>query len=272
MSELTLPMPMPMPSRRAPLTRSLTMTARALRLTLRNPESLITALALPVILMLMFVNLFGGAITTGGKYVDFVVPGVLLVCAGFGAVTTAVTVAQDLTGGIMDRFRSMDVSGAALVTGHVIASLVRNLLSTALVFAAAVAIGFRSHANVSQWLTALAVLALFIFALSWVAAAIGVAAGSVDAANGIGFLISFVAYPSSAFVPISTMPSWLSICPQPTGDRSRRYRPRPAGRRQHRCQRVPRGRVERRPRRCCGAGRRSILLAPVPGVRRLAAN
>ena len=202
---------MPMPSRRAPLTRSLTMTARALRLTLRNPESLITALALPVILMLMFVNLFGGAITTGGKYVDFVVPGVLLVCAGFGAVTTAVTVAQDLTGGIMDRFRSMDVSGAALVTGHVIASLVRNLLSTALVFAAAVAIGFRSHANVSQWLTALAVLALFIFALSWVAAAIGVAAGSVDAANGIGFLISFVAYPSSAFVPISTMPSWLQV-------------------------------------------------------------
>jgi ABC-2 type transport system permease protein len=189
--------------------RSSTMTVRALRLTLRNPESLITALVLPVILMLMFVYLFGGAITTGTKYVDFVVPGVLLVCAGFGAATTAVTVAQDLTGGIMDRFRSMDVSGAALVTGHVIASLVRNLLSTALVFAAALAIGFRSDANVSQWLTALAVLALFIFALSWVAAMIGVAAGSVDAANGLGFLISFVAYPSSAFVPISTMPSWL---------------------------------------------------------------
>jgi ABC-2 type transport system permease protein len=214
MSELTLPMPMPMPvpTRRAPLTRSLTMTARALRLTLRNPESLITALALPVILMVMFVNLFGGAmISTGTKYVDFVVPGVLLVCAGFGTVTTAVTVAQDLTGGIMDRFRSMDVSGAALVAGHVIASLVRSFLSTALVFAVALAIGFRSDATVSQWLTALAILALFIFALSWVAAAIGVAAGSVDAANGLAFLISFLAYPSSAFVPISTMPSWLQV-------------------------------------------------------------
>jgi ABC-2 type transport system permease protein len=185
------------------------MTARALRLTLRNPESLITALALPVILMLMFVYLFGGAITTGTKYVDFVVPGVLLVCAGFGAATTAVTVAQDLTGGVMDRFRSMDVPGAVLVTGHVIASLARNLLSTALVFAAALAIGFRSHANVTQWLAALALLALFMFALSWVAATIGVAADSVDAANGMGFLISFLAYPSSAFVPISTMPSWL---------------------------------------------------------------
>jgi ABC-2 type transport system permease protein len=205
MSKLTLSML----ARSAQLTRTSIMTARALRLTLRNPESLITALALPVILMLMFVYLFGGAIGTGTKYVDFVVPGVLLVCAGFGAATTAVTVAQDLTGGVMDRFRSMDVPGAALVTGHVIASLARNLLSTALVFAVALAIGFRSDANVMQWLAALAILALFVFALSWVAATIGVAAGSVDAANGMGFLISFVAYPSSAFVPISTMPSLL---------------------------------------------------------------
>jgi ABC-2 type transport system permease protein len=205
MSELTWPMP----ARRAPFSSAATMTTRALRLTLRNPESLITALALPVILMLMFVYLFGGAIVTGTKYVDFVVPGVLLVCAGFGTATVAVTVAQDLTGGVMDRFRSMDVPGAALLSGHVIASLARNLLSTALVFAVALAIGFRSHATPGHWLAALAVLALFVFALSWVAATIGVAAGSVDAANGMGFLISFIAYPSSAFVPISTMPAWL---------------------------------------------------------------
>jgi ABC-2 type transport system permease protein len=207
MSELTLAPP----AARLPFADALAMTGRALRLTMRNPESLITALALPVILMLMFVYLFGGAIHTGTTYVDFVVPGVLLVCAGFGAATTAVTVAQDVTGGVMDRFRSMDVSGAALVAGHVVASLVRNLLSTALVFAVALAIGFRSPVGIGPWLGALAVFALFVFALSWVAATIGVAAGSVDAANGLGFLVGFVAYPSSAFVPISTMPSWLQV-------------------------------------------------------------
>ena len=199
------------PVRGAPFVATATMARRALRLTLRNVESLITALGLPVILMLMFVYLFGGAIATGTKYVDFVVPGVLVVCAGFGAATTAVTVAQDLTGGVMDRFRSMDVPGAALVNGQVLASVARNLLSTALVFAVAFAIGFRSPANAARWIVALAVFALFVFALSWVAAMIGVLAGSVDAANGMGFLISFLAYPSSAFVPISTMPSWLQV-------------------------------------------------------------
>ena len=185
------------------------LVTRALRLSLRNIDGLITALVLPVIMMLMFVYLFGGAIATGTRYVDYVVPGVLLVCIGFGSGTTAISVAHDLAGGIIDRFRSMDVRGEALINGHVIASVARNLLSAAVVVAVAFAIGFRPHAGAAGWLGAVGILALFVLALSWLAAAIGIVARSPEAAQGIAFLISFFPYVSSAFVPIHTMPSAL---------------------------------------------------------------
>ncbi len=151
-----------------------TMIGRSLRLSLRSVDGMITALALPIMLMLMFVYLFG-----------------------------------DLTTGVIDRFRSMDVSGAALITGHVVASVARNLVSTALVVAVALAIGFRPSAGVGGWLVAVGVLALFVLALSWLSATIGIIAGSPEAANGFTFFVSFLAYPSSAFVPVDTMPSWL---------------------------------------------------------------
>ena len=186
-----------------------TMTLRALRLSLRNPEAMMTALMLPILLMLMFRYLFGGAIHTGIHYVNYVVPGVLLVCVGFGSATTAVNVAHDLTSGIIDRFRSMDVRGETLINGHVVASVLRNILSSALVLAVAVAIGFRPHGNPLGWLAAIAILALFVLAISWFAAAIGILAHSPDTAQGITFLISFLPYPSSAFVPIHTMPPFL---------------------------------------------------------------
>jgi ABC-2 type transport system permease protein len=182
---------------------------RGLRLSLRNIDGLITALALPVMLMLMFVYLFGGAIDTGSHYVDFVFPGVMLVCVGFGAGSTAVTVAQDMTNGVIDRLRSMDVSARSLINGHVVASVVRNIAASLVVFGVAEAIGFRSHAQPRAWLAAAAILALFVLALSWLAAAIGIVARSAEAANGIMFFVAFLPYPSSAFVPVSTMPRWM---------------------------------------------------------------
>jgi ABC-2 type transport system permease protein len=187
----------------------LTMITRALRLTLRNVDALTTAFALPVLLMLMFVYLFGGAIHTGTHYVDYVVPGVILVCISFGASTTAVSVAHDLTGGIIDRFRSMDVRGETLINGHVVASVARNVLSSTLAIAVAVAVGFRPHGNPANWLAAAGILVLFMVALSWLAAAIGTLVRSPEAAQGTAFLIGFLAYPSSAFVPIHTMPPLL---------------------------------------------------------------
>jgi ABC-2 type transport system permease protein len=191
------------------LTDSLTMAGRSLRLTRRQLDALLTSLMMPILLMLVFVYLFGGAIQTGTKYVTYVVPGVLLLCAGFGSATTAVSVAGDLTGGIIDRFRSMDVSGTAVLGGHVAASAVRNLASTVLVFGVAFLIGFRPQAGPAAWLAAIGVLLAFILAISWLAAAVGVLARSPEAAGGFTFFIMFVPYASSAFVPIETMPSWL---------------------------------------------------------------
>ncbi|HXD66200.1 MAG TPA: ABC transporter permease [Solirubrobacteraceae bacterium] len=194
---------------RSGLTELSTMVIRALRLSLRNVDGLISALALPVMLMVMFVYFFGGAIRVGGRYIDYVVPGVLLVCAGFGAGTTAVTVSTDLAGGIVDRFRSLDVRPRSLLAGHVVASVGRNLTSAALAVGVAFAIGFSPRAGIGYWLAAIGLLALFILALSWLAAAIGVLMRSPEGAQGITFLIAFLPYPSSAFVPIRTMPAWL---------------------------------------------------------------
>jgi ABC-2 type transport system permease protein len=188
---------------------ALTLSGRSLRLSRRNLEALITSLALPVMLMLMFVYLFGGAIRTGGEYVTYVVPGVLLLCAGFGAGLTAVSVSQDMTGGIVDRFRSLDVGGAAVLAGHVAASVIRNTASTVLVLGVALAIGFRPHADALHWLGAAGMLALFVLAISWLAAAVGLLAKTPEGANGFTFLLAFLPYASSAFVPIDTMPSWL---------------------------------------------------------------
>jgi ABC-2 type transport system permease protein len=186
-----------------------TMAGRSLRIARRNVDVLLTSLLLPVMLMLLFVYLFGGAIDTGTRYVTYVVPGVLLLCAGFGASMTAVSVTTDMTGGIIDRFRSMDVGGSSVLAGHVAASVVRNLASTVLVFGVAFLIGFRPSAGLLDWLAAAGVLLLFILAISWLAAAVGLLARSPEAAGGFSFLVMFLPYPSSAFVPIDTMPGWI---------------------------------------------------------------
>ena len=188
---------------------ALIMAGRSLRLSARSPDALLTALLLPVMLMVVFVYLFGGAVRIGTSYVDYVVPGVLLLCAVTGASTTAVTVCQDMTGGIIDRFRSLDVPGTSVLAGHVTASLLRNVISTVLVTAVAFGIGFRPHASVASFAAALGVLLLFVAAVSWLAAAFGLAVSAPEAANGAMFMLMFFCYASSAFVPVSTMPWWL---------------------------------------------------------------
>jgi ABC-2 type transport system permease protein len=188
---------------------SAVMIGRSARLSRRNIEALTTALMLPIILMLMFVYIFGGAINTGSRYVTYIVPGVILLCTGYGSSQTALGVASDMTNGIIDRFRSMDVAGASVITGQVVASAIRNLASTAIVFGVAFLIGFRPTANVTGWLAAIGVLLAFIFAFSWLSAAIGLLAKSPEAAGGFTFLVMFLPYPSSALVPVHTMPGWL---------------------------------------------------------------
>jgi ABC-2 type transport system permease protein len=191
------------------MSNALTMTARSLRLATRSPDALLTALLLPVMLMVVFVYLFGGAVRIGTSYVSYVVPGVLLLCAVIGAASTAVTVCQDMTGGIIDRFRSMDVRGPAILAGHVAASIARNIASTILVFGVACLIGFRPHASLPGWLAAAGLLLAFILAVSWLAAAYGLGVKTPEAANGFMFLVAFLPYASSAFVPVDTMPGWI---------------------------------------------------------------
>lgn len=191
------------------LTAESVFVGRSLTHSLRDGESLLMAIMLPVMLMLLFTFVFGGAIDPSGGYVDYIVPGVILLCAGFGAASTAVYVANDMKSGIIDRFRTMPLRAGAVLTGHVIASLARNLLATAVVIAVALAIGFRPTANLAEWIGAAALIALYILAITYLFAAIGLAAGSPEAASGYGFVILFVPYLSSAFVPVETLPSWL---------------------------------------------------------------
>jgi ABC-2 type transport system permease protein len=191
------------------MSEALILTGRCLRLSRRQVDALLTSLLLPVLLMVMFVELFGGAIETGTRYVSYVVPGVLLLCAGFSSGLTAVAVCQDVSGGCVDRLRSMNVRGVSLLAGHVAASVVRNLASGLLVLAVALALGFRPHAGAAQWLQAGGLLVAFILAVSWLSAATGLLARSPEAANGLTFVIMFLPYASSAFVPVHTMPGWL---------------------------------------------------------------
>jgi ABC-2 type transport system permease protein len=188
---------------------AITLSARSTRLSWRNLDALITAVMLPVVILVLFVYLFGGAIDTGAAYVDYVAPSVILLCACIGASSTAVSVTLDLTNGVVDRFRAMDVPGVALLSGHVAASVARNAISTLLVFAVAYLIGFRPDAGPLAWLGVVGVLGLFVLAVSWLAAALGLLVRSPEAANGIAVFLMFLPYPSSAFVPIETMPTWL---------------------------------------------------------------
>jgi ABC-2 type transport system permease protein len=191
------------------MTDSITFIGRSLRHSVRSIDALITAIMLPVAIMLMFVYVFGGAIDVGGHYVDYVVPGIIVLCAGFGSAGTAVAVALDMTTGVVDRFRTLPISAAAVLTGHVTASVVRNVASTLLVLGVALIAGFRPVADPLNWLAAAGLLLALMIAISWLAACFGLIARSVEAANAITFVAAFAPYLSSAFVPASTMPAGL---------------------------------------------------------------
>jgi ABC-2 type transport system permease protein len=182
---------------------------RSLTHSWRDVETLIMSIALPATLMAMFTYVFGGAIDPSGNYVNYVVPGTILLAAGFGAASTAVAVARDMSQGMTDRLRTMSLPHDTVVLGHVVASVVRNLVATTVVVGVALALGFRPTAGPLEWLAAAGLVTLYILAITYVFAAIGIVAGTPEAASGYGFILLFLPYLSSAFVPIDTMPSWL---------------------------------------------------------------
>ncbi len=184
-------------------------TARSLRHSLRDVESLVMGVVLPVMMTVLLTFVFGGAISSREQYLEYVVPGIVMLCAGFGAATTAIAVSTDLSTGAIDRFRTMPIPGWAVLLGHAAASLVRNLFSTAVVGVVAVLLGYRASGGVGGVVAAAAVVALWIAAITVLFTVIGLFAKTPQAASGYGFVFLFLPYLSSAFVPLSTLPAWL---------------------------------------------------------------
>jgi ABC-2 type transport system permease protein len=180
---------------------------RSLRHILRSPDTIITTAITPIAMLLLFVYVFGGAIKVGGgKYVNYLLPGVLLITVASGIAYTAFRLFTDVSGGIFERFQSMPIARSAVLWGHVLTSVVANLISLALVVLVAVAMGFRSSAGVLAWLAVLAILVLFTLALTWLAVIPGLTAKSVDGVSGFSYPLIFLPFISSAFVPTSGMP------------------------------------------------------------------
>jgi ABC-2 type transport system permease protein len=201
----TIPVPRP---NRQPLTDVGAMVGRELRRTIRSVDMLITGLALPALIMCVFVIIFGGAAEHDGHYIQYVVPAILILCAGFGSAVTAVSVAKDMRAGIINRFRTMPIFGASVLVGHVVASVLRNLVSSAIVIGVALVLGFRPSADVTHWIFAAFYLAFAITAFTWLCCAAGLVL-SEEAAGSVNFVFLFLPYLSSGFVPIDTMPDWL---------------------------------------------------------------
>jgi ABC-2 type transport system permease protein len=195
------------PTRR-PLVDVGAMISRELRRTTRSVDMLISGLALPALIMCVFVIIFGGAAEHDGHYIQYVVPAILILCSGFGSAMTAVTVAKDMREGIIDRFRTMPIFGGSVLVGHVVSSVLRNLAASAVVIGVALLLGYRPTADVGHWVLVALFLVFAIVAFTWVCTAAGLVL-SEEAAQSINFVFLFLPYVSSGFVPISTMPVWL---------------------------------------------------------------
>jgi ABC-2 type transport system permease protein len=186
------------------------LVTRNVRHIVRNPEMLFQAVSLPIILLLLFRYMFGGAINVGGMaYVDYVVPGLIVISVAFNTTTTVVGVCADLSNGLVERFRSMPMIGSAVLVGHVVSGLLRSALSTVIMVAVGLLIGFRPAGDLLGWVGALALLALFAAAMSWIATLLGAVSKTVEGAGGLGMILVFVPYASSALVPTATMPGVL---------------------------------------------------------------
>jgi len=186
------------------------MIIRSLKPIFRNMDQILGLTLQPIMFMLLFRYVFGGAIDTGGvSYVNFLVAGILVQTAAFGSLTTSLSVATDIRKGIVDRFKTLPIVSSSVIAGHVTADLVRNVLSSIIMILVALLVGFRPNASVSEWFAILGVLLIFTFAMSWVAAVLGLLAKSVEAVQWMGFLFVFpLTFASAAFAPTQSMP-WL---------------------------------------------------------------
>ncbi|GAB3764416.1 ABC transporter permease [Microlunatus parietis] len=184
------------------------LTSRSLRHILRSPDTIITTAVTPIALMLLFVFVLGGAINTGTDtaYVNYLLPGILLITISSGIAYTAYRLFLDLQGGIFERFQSMPIARSSALWAHVLTSLAANLVSVALVIGVALIMGFRTGASPLAWLAVTGILILFTLTLTWIAVIAGLSAKSIDGATAFSYPLIFLPFISSAFVPTSSMP------------------------------------------------------------------
>ncbi|HET8662872.1 MAG TPA: ABC transporter permease [Nocardioides sp.] len=189
------------------VTDTAVLTGRTMRHVTRSLDTVLTTAVMPVAIMLLFVYVFGGAIRTDGQeYVDYMLPGILLITVASGIAYTAVRLQGDLSSGIFERFQSMPIARQSLLWAHVLTSLVANLVSLAVVVVVALAMGFRSGAGVGAWLGVAGILVLFTLAVTWIAVIAGLTASSAEGAGAFSYPLIFLPFISSAFVPTGTMP------------------------------------------------------------------
>lgn len=183
---------------------------RSMRHILRSPDTIITVAIVPIMMMLLFVYVYGGAIKMSMdpnvNYVTYMLPGVLLMAIASGIAYTSLRLFMDVQGGLFARFSTMPIKRASMLWGHVLTSLVSNAISVALIILIALIIGFRSHAGILSWLAVTGILTLFTLALTWVAVLPGLTAKSMEGATAYSYPLIFLPFISSAFSPTETMP------------------------------------------------------------------
>jgi ABC-2 type transport system permease protein len=189
---------------------------RSLKHIFKNPDQLIGVTTQPIMFMLLFRYVFGGAISTGStSYVNFLVAGILIQSAAFGALTTSLSVATDLHKGLLDRIKSLPIVSWGVLAGHVVADMVRNVIQSTILIGVAFLVGFRPHASLTGWLEITAIVLLFTLAFSWMAAIMGLLAKTIEATQWMGFFLVFpLTFASAAFVPTETMAKGLRVFAQ----------------------------------------------------------
>lgn len=191
---------------------SLVMIKRSSTHIIRNTDQLLGTFFQPIMFLALFTAVFGGAIQTGGSYINFLMAGIIVQTLAFGSTTTAIAVTNDLQKGIVDRFRSLPMSNLAVINGHVVSDLFRNGISAIVMILAGLVFGFRPTADFGDWLMVLGLIALFTLAISWLSAIVGMVAKSIEGVQWISFVVIFpLTFASSAFVDPSTMTSWLRV-------------------------------------------------------------
>ena len=196
---------------------SATMLRRSLRHIARYPSMTLMLIGLPVIFLLLFVYVFGGALgagigaPSGGRaaYVNYLTPGIILLTVASAAQGTAISIAMDMTSGIIARFRTMAISRTSVLTGHVLGSMIQTALSVAVVIGVAVGVGFRPTAGPADWVAAIVILALIALALIWLSVAFGLVSKSVETASNLPLFLTLLPFLGSGFVPTSSMPTGL---------------------------------------------------------------